>query len=257
MDRKTFEKPQKDNPHQLTVDQHVFPRRSIERFIDEADKVCVYLKSKKASFRVAPKDEIFCAKRTWNQRAESGWMRDIENKFQEVAELVISSSIQEIGPEETKKIKDFWILWHLRAEYKNNPLPDVRLNGIAGDPAINKDQQELLEKLHVGCIRCDGTIPGRDIAGDQMQLRLFAARKQSGEEEWGIIRAHEGEFIAPDIFLKNSKTVPIIPLTPTCCLMSLNQNSTVTLEVVQRINRLAIEYSQEFYFARDFSKCPL
>lgn len=257
MAKKLFEKPQKGNPHQLTVNQHVFPVRSIERFTGEDKRVCVYLKSKNISFRVGPDHEIFCAKRTWDQRAESGYMKDIENKFQAIAEDILKGSIKEIGIEEARAINDFWILWYLRAEHRNKPLPDTVLNGIKGDPTIDKDQQERLEKLHIGCICSDGTIPGRDITGMQMQLRLFAMREQLKEVKWGIIKSFEGEFIVPDTFARDSKMVHILLLTPTCCLISPNQNTMVTVEVVKEINKLAVEYSQEYYFANDFSKCFL
>ena len=257
MRKKKFEKPQKGNPHQLTINQHVFPVRSIERFVGKDKMVCVYLKPKNTSFRAIPENEIFCANRTWDERAEAGYMRDIEDKFQVLAEAIIRGGIQKVGSEETKILNDFWVLWHLRAEYKDNPLPDAKLNAIAGDPSINKDQQEYLEKNHIGCILPDATIPGRDIVGMQIQLRLIEAKKKFGNEKWGIIKTHDGEFIAPDIYLKDSKTIPIIPLTPTCCLISPNDNAKITFEEVRKVNKLAVEYSKEFYFARDFSKCPL
>ena len=37
-------KPQKGNPHELTVKQHCFPRRSIERFANKDGIVNVWLK---------------------------------------------------------------------------------------------------------------------------------------------------------------------------------------------------------------------
>ena len=254
MKKKRFERTQRDNPHQLTIDQHVFPVRSIERFADKDGTVYVCLKSRNTSFRTLPNNEIFCAKRAWDQQAESGYMKEIENSFQPLADAIIKGDVLEIGPDETRKINDFWILWHLRAEHRDGALPDAKLNAISGDPSLDKNQQEQLEKLHIGYIRSDATIPGRNITGFKIQTRLFMERKLLANEKWGITKAREGEFIVPDVFLNRAL---IIPLAPTCCLISRNDNATVTREVVQKINNLAITYSRDYYFARDISACPV
>lgn len=257
MSKKSFEKPQNGNPHQLTINQHFFPRRSIERFAGVDKMVCVYSKAKKKYLRLHPNNEIFLTRRTWNQRAESEWMRDIEDRFQALADAVIEGSVQDISIEDARTISDFWILWHLRAQYKDNPLPDTRLNGIAADPTINKDRQEYLEKNFIGCIRDDGTISGRDMTGDRMQIHLLSLRKLLSNLEWKIVKASEGEFIVPDVFAKDTKSVYIVPLTPIICFAIYDRNISAGMEEVRQINKLAIECSRNFYFAQDFSKCPV
>jgi len=252
-----FEKPQNGNPHGLAIKQHILPVKSILRFVDTSGKVCVYLKPQKKQFCADPENEIFCAKRVWNQRAETGWMKDIEDQFQELADAILTGRILDIDVKEAEKISSFFVLWYLRATYRVNPPADAKLNCIKGDPSLTKDQQEFLEKNHVGYIRVDATMPGRDIADGQMQVRYFAMMKQIKTVQWGILKVLEGELIVPDVFLKDSKTVYIIPLTPTCCLISPKNNAEIKLEAVRNINKLAVEYSQEYYFARDLSKCPL
>jgi hypothetical protein len=252
-----FEKPQNSNPHGLTIKQHIFPVKSILRFANTDGKVCVYLKSENKQFYADSNNELFCAKRVWNQRAETGWMKDIEGQFQELADAILTDRILDIDVKEAEKISSFFVLWYLRATYRFNPPADAQLNCINGDPSLSKDQQEFLEKYHVGCIRPDATMSGRDIADGQMQIRYFSAMNQLKTVEWGILKALEGEIIVPDIFLKGSQMIYIIPLAPTCCLISLKNNTFLDLEGVRNINKLSINWSQEYYFARDFSKCPL
>ncbi len=109
MSKKNYEKPQKGNPHGLTIDQHVFPKRSIERFAGQDGRVYVYLKSKQVYFQAAPGDVIFCAKRIWDQRAEYGYMREIEDKFQALAESIICGDLKEIDQQNTEILNDFLV----------------------------------------------------------------------------------------------------------------------------------------------------
>jgi hypothetical protein len=80
------DKPQKGNPHRLTVNQHVYPAWSIERFADTTGKVEVWLRRSDKTFRASPDNPLFCARRTWDQRAESGYMKAIEDEFQILAD---------------------------------------------------------------------------------------------------------------------------------------------------------------------------
>lgn len=257
MKNPNFEKPQKSNPHKLTTKQHVFPVRNILRFANSDGKVYVYLKANNKQFYANPNNEIFCAQRVWNQRAEKGWMKDIEDQFQELADAIFADRILDIDVKENERINSFFLLWYLRFVYRCNPPTDAKLNCIKGDLSLDKNQQEFLEKHHVGYIRADATVPGRDIADLQMHTRYLLMMKRIKTIEWGILKSLEGEFIVPDIFLKGLKILPIIPLTPTRCLISPKNNTDIRLEAVRNINKLAVEYSQEYYFARDFSRCPL
>lgn len=84
-----FEKPQKGNPHRITVNQHVFPRASIARFVNDNNCVSVFYIPTGKAFIVAPDNELFCAKRAWDQRAEEGYMQRIERDFQKLVKDII------------------------------------------------------------------------------------------------------------------------------------------------------------------------
>ncbi|BEU95547.1 DUF4238 domain-containing protein (plasmid) [Acidovorax sp. DW039] len=250
----TFEETQKGNPHRLVVKQHTFPRASIARFVGRDGRVCVSYTSSKKQFRLKPEDELFCAMRAWDERAEQGYMREIEDAFQSLAEAIIDGRVKHVGFFEKPIVNDFFALWNIRAHRKSQPIADQPIKGnITPERNLTKDQQELLEKHHIAFIRPDLTIPGRNLAGANIQTNLAIVRDQLTDARWGILKAGEGEFIVPD----NFSNVRIVPLTPTICLVSQSDNDILSLDEVAEINRYAIASRKKYVFARDFSKCPL
>jgi hypothetical protein len=67
----------------------------------------------------------------------------------------------------------------------------------------------------------------------------------------GIISAQSGEFIVPDV-----PSHTIIPLSPRLALVGSVPDGVIVEENLAEINRAACDASQEYFFARDFSKCP-
>lgn len=64
--RKKGDNTQKKNPHGLTKNQHVLPKRSIERFAGVDGLVSVFFKEGKRRSevdRIHPKRELFCVPR--------------------------------------------------------------------------------------------------------------------------------------------------------------------------------------------------
>jgi hypothetical protein len=249
-----FEKPQKGNPYGLTIKQHTFPRASIARFADSDGLVSVFHIATGKNLKLSPDDHLFCATRIWDQRAEEGYMKEIEDSFQSLAEAIIGERILAIGPVETPVVNDFFALWNIRAHRKAHPIPDRTIQGIVGPKRnLTKDEQEHLEKEHIGFARPDRTVPGRQLSGISIQMNLDAVRTQLADAQWGILRAYDGEFIVPD----NSSNARIVPVTPTLCLFSPSANHILTQFQVAEINQYAAASSRDFYFARDFSQCPL
>ena len=112
---------------------------------------------------------------------------------------------------------------------------------------------EFLEKNKVGFIKPNLTFPGRQIAGGQIQLNLFEARKRMKDAQWGILQASEGEFIVPD----NFSTARILPISPTICFFSQSENAVISKKQVVIINGLSVSNSNDYYFANDLSKCEV
>jgi hypothetical protein len=128
-----YEKPQKKNRRLLTVRQHVFPLASIARFADADGRVSLHdlVRGKERSAK--PDDDIFCAKRAWDQRAEGGYMKKIEDEFQSLASQVIHGVVSEIGEAEKSVFNRFYALWCMRARRRN--LRSRKLNWTASPGA--------------------------------------------------------------------------------------------------------------------------
>jgi len=242
---------QKGNPHQLTIQQHVFPRASIKRFAGADGKVSVRLSGKIGEQRRYPSAKIFCAERVWDQRSEARYMKDIEDEFLALVEQ-IATGLESLGDHQNRIATKFFALWSLRAQFEQNPTSDQFISGVAGE-SLTTDQQERLEKTGVAYIRADQAMPGRFLAGLQIQTRIDYLCVQFQGMRWGIVKANEGEFICPDTFGQ----LAAIPLTPTVCLYLGHQDSTIPKLEVATANRVAQQLSRKYCIARDFAACPL
>ena len=213
--RSKAEKIQKKNPHRLAIRQHVFPARSIQRFASSNGKVFVHICRTNQVVPMKPGNKLFCAERVWDQRSEVGYMQEIEGQFQYIANRIASGELTSLGREHFSIITRFFGLWSLRAEAKHSPTGDRVVNGIRGE-SLTKDEQELLESRRFSYFRSDQVsgqtiMDSRFIVSLRIQMRVDQIVNDFGDSRWGIIRAHEGEFIAPDTF----GLQPTVPLTPT------------------------------------------
>jgi hypothetical protein len=101
-------------------------------------------------------------------------------------------------------------------------------------------------------IRADGRMPARFLNGHQILSEIIRFRKSLVSVPWGIIGAHEGEFLVPDMPSRQ-----FIPLTPSLCLVASHPSRIILKQNVVEINRIVKAESEAYFFARDLSKCPL
>lgn len=254
----TFEAPQKGNPHRLTVNQHTFPGASIARFTGVDGSVQVFHKPSHEIFPAKPSEKVFCAQRVWDQQAESGFMKGIEDVFQELADKILSGKIHRLGASEAEIINEFYCLWNIRARCKQTRVPDQSLAGygvVGVAREYTKDEQEILEREGIGFIRPDLTISSRLLVTPSIRLNLSKAAQMMRGAVWQVLRVSGGEFIVPDNFY----SLRMVPLSPTVCLWAQSEvtHQLLDCEAVAAINRAAVETSTEYYFARDLSKCSI
>lgn len=245
---RTYERPQRHNPHQLTIKQHCFPKRSIERFTNEDGLVQVHLIEHERTVFLKADDSNFCALRTWDQRAEDGFMKEIEDKFQNLADLIAEGNIvRRLTRDEKDVITDMYILWNCRWHWKNNPIRDTKIKGISDvSRRLSKDEQECLEKAGIGGIRPDLTISGRDLTGVQIQLNFENERERMRGCNWAILNCRRATFVVPD----NASDKAILPLTPNICLINGQGYQFAREHEVLAINAWAMQTSDKYYFSR-------
>lgn len=247
-----YEKPQKGNPHGLTINQHSFPVASIMRFAKADGCVSVYLIKQNKEISAKPDDQLFCAKRTFNQHAESGYMKEIEDKYQVLAEAVVSWSVKTITAKERPIVTDMFAILNIRAHRRENPIEGYKIDVIDLARHYTKNEQEQLEKNHIEFIKSNFSIPDRHLSYLHGLINLIEVRKQMNDSQWGILRSSNGQFIVPDNFSNGM----ILPVSPTICFYSQRNDDVIGVDEVAEINKLAIDSSKNYFFANDLSKCP-
>ena len=164
------EKPLPENKHQLTRKQHVFPVRSIERFVDQGGRVAVFDMLRVKERPARPEDIVFCARRAWDQQTEDD-MTQIENRFQEVVQPITEGLINTIAPEHKPAIDAMFALWVMRTRFRGLAAQELQLFGV---PAydMSKARAEHLESADRVFVRKGGKVPTRQINGAQLRMRV-------------------------------------------------------------------------------------
>lgn len=253
MKRARAEKTRPGNPNQLTLNQHVFPAKSIGRFAGADGQVDVQLlDSRNKVIRPRPHNPIFGANRAWDQRAESGYMKRIEDRFQQVADGIIAGKTTTVLAEQREAIDRMYALWYWRARFRELESQETQLNDIAGLD-LSLEQEENLEINGCMFARQHGAMPTRQLNGAVLEMRTGFYVEELGKSvaRWGIITAESGEFIVPDVPWHG-----VIPLTPKLALVWNTPDGVITVQNLGQVNAAMRSVSEIYYLARDFERCP-
>lgn len=216
MIKSRHEKPSKGNPYQLTIKQHVFPKRMIERFSNPTTKlVDVIRKKDPRRLSLAPQAEIFCAMRQWDQRAEKIIGKPIEDKFNDLVDNITNNPFYEINGNDNETINSFYSLLSARQDCKYKPHNDIKSRSKKKiGTYLDKDLQERLESNYTLFYRDTG-FPSRILNGLMIQKSIDHFKIRYGNLEWNIAYLSYGHIVVPeaiDFFF-----IPIAPnifLTP-------------------------------------------
>jgi hypothetical protein len=245
------EKTRARNPNQLTVYQHVYPQCSIARFAGDDDKVVLRDLVRGQTRRAKPRDSIFCARRAWDQRAETGYMKQIEDRFQALAEALIGGQPTISSAEDRKVVERFFALWYMRARHHELEDQEIRFNRLEGDK-LTKEQEENLEAKGYLFVRQGGLVPARQLNGLWLQSQIDGyAMNLTSVERWGVIQPESGEFMITDMPLHM-----IIPVTPKLALVGNAPDGTISRDNLAELNRVIVGGSQRYYLAHDLANCP-
>lgn len=176
--------------------QHTFPSASIARFVNAKGAVQVMRKQSERVFYAKPPDQVFCAQRLWDQQAEGGFMKDIEDAFQSLANVILDDPAFRLDHQHFDVINEFYCLWNIRAQWKKNDrLADPSIGSeqtIRLRHAYTKDEQERLEAAGIGYIRPDLTVSSRSLVSPSIRLNLSDAVRAMSGETWKTLQAVEG-----------------------------------------------------------------
>jgi hypothetical protein len=188
----SYEPTIKKNPHQLTIEQHFHTAHAISLFYDSDKKVEVNELSSGEIFKRHKRAKIFCTKRTWDQRAETGYMVPIENSFHEEID-----NIKSFSERNHQTISKYCLLWRFRHDYHLSNLDDIVLNGVSGS-GLTKDQEEILESKNSSFVRDGGVVASRFSSVVQIQISLERDWHTCSHFKWRLIEALDGEFLVAD-----------------------------------------------------------
>jgi len=239
------------NPNRLTINQHVLPAKSIERFTNRSGRVLLHDLRRGREILVKPDNSFFCACRAWDERAETGYMKCIEDEFQKIVDSILNGRIAVLAPEDKAAVDRMYALWHMRSRCRELEWQEQQLKGVGGSD-LTKEQEENLEKNGYVFVRRGGRMPARQLNGVVLQMRIFnyARDLAARVSRWGIISAQSGEFIVPDIPVHG-----IIPLTPRLALVQSAPDGMIVERNVAEINSALRATSRDYFFARDLSSC--
>jgi hypothetical protein len=243
---------QKRNPHGLTANQHLFAAASINRFSDVNGSVEVKRIGAKQSFLVKSDNKIFCANFVWDHGSESGFMKKIEDQYQALINDVLNDKVLQFSGVQNQIITKMYVLCCVRFIRKKTPIPSRKLNGVKPE-ILTIDEKEILEKKGYKFVDSNSIVSSRMLSGEQIQHEVDHIFRQWEAFNWGILSTTGGEFIIPDNFIKHR----YLPLTPTMMLVANQVSRPLGIEEVEKINRDAIQSSDTYFFARNFSACPL
>ena len=194
--------------------------------------------------RLRPDAEIFVTRRAWDQRAEAGYMKQIEDGYQVLAERIIADRDTPLTESENEVATHYYALCFVRSQLDLTGQTDVQLNAVTGHE-YTKDEEEMLEKGGVSFIRKDGTLPLRQMVGLRLQKEINSICMRWKYLTWGIVDALEGEFIHPD-----TSQYLYIPVTPKTALVGGLPNGSIPKHLVTESNRKAQSRSKRYIFAR-------
>lgn len=246
--KKNYVLTQAGNPHNLTVNQHVMPRRSIDRFTRNGEVEVVMLPYGKRAKR-HPKNELFCVKRLWDQKAETTGSHSDEEAYIRVADYVLSGG-RALSLKQQEAVTEMFLLWRARCRAKQQPAKDEILNGVAGTK-LTQNEQEILESKGFTFVDENGRMPSRFLNGALMRIARDRDYIELGSISWGILEATEGEFLVPD----NCGSSLLMPLSPKICFGGNMKSQRLSLDELAETNSFLRSLAVSYYFGSDLNAC--
>ena len=232
------------NPHQLTIAQHIFPRSAIQRFADADGMVQVERFASPAPFRVRPDNNLFCARRAWDQTTETMRSWPTEQAYATLANRIVLGDVRTLTAQMDTVVTEFYLLWNHRHNIAALAPADSVLNLVAPEPPRTKAEEEILESK--GYIFARGNvIPSRFINGLTIMRENDRGMLAMQGKHWGIVRAVMGEFLVPD----NTATLTLIPVSPSICLSMESDDVELEPAGVGFVNRHLIDCARSYGWA--------
>lgn len=237
---------EKNNHNNITIDQHVIPRKHIAEWDVGRGIVNVFdIKSQQIK-TIPPQNTYFCVRRLWDQWTESEMMRVNENNFQCQMDLIRAGA----PISNHRLITEYYVLLCIRVMVANKERPDYP--SILSSMSYENSKEELEDNE----INMTGSV--HIIGGTMDETSQYAARAvvkmcislcfrqfmpQLINEEWLLCTSESDDFsfILSDALYNNFATgFHVLPITPRQVLIAkstydkLEQNKVFSVEYINK-----------------------
>ncbi|MGO9613047.1 MAG: hypothetical protein ACLPX5_08430 [Dissulfurispiraceae bacterium] len=236
-----FEKTTKGNPYGITLRQHIIPSHYIKAFAGDDGLVEVQRIVNGSRFKAAPKNQVFCVKRVWDQKAEAGWMKNIEDCFQKAVSDYLKSGKTIPNGIAT----DFFLLWHIKSRLARNPPKSPILAGLFPEN-LSKEQEEILEAKGYIYVNKEPRLKSRFVASIEGLRAMDSLRQEHAKTVWSVVISHERPFLVP----KHCPQDGYLPLDPNTALFRNSHSREYTSEYTLQINKSIFEHEDEIVFSK-------
>jgi hypothetical protein len=238
---KHFEKTTKGNPHRITLNQHVIPRQYIKTFANDDGFVEVLRIVDGSQFKATPQNKVFCEKRVWDQKAEVGWMKNIEDHFQKAFFDYLKN--RKTIPNEIAT--DFFLLWHIRSQIARIPPKSPIFAGISPEH-LSKEQEEILESKGYIYVNKEPNLKSRFVASIKGLMAMDSLREQHSNIVWSVVISFNRPFLVP----KHCPKYMYLPLDSNTALLGNSNSRECSPEYTLQMNKCILDNEDEIVFSR-------
>lgn len=183
-----------------------------------------------------PDNKIFCTKRTWDQRAEHGWMKSIEDEFNESLRNYYDNN----KPVSNYVVTKYFLLWVVRSHYASRDNEDVELAGVS-PTQLSKTEEEVLERKWCSYVGKSGKLKSRFSVSLSAQIEHDKLCSEYSDIKWGTLNSEGRPFLLP----KFASPHGVLPVTPLLALSRQYGSMRISDESVYNINKQVFESEKE------------
>ncbi|HDY7424720.1 TPA: DUF4238 domain-containing protein [Vibrio vulnificus] len=199
----------------IVKNQHILPARSIKRFCNSNGDVKVLLKESGKVFLAKTTNKIFCVQRFWDQSAEKGVGKRIEDDFQAIVDKVLFHNNYKLHSEYQTAITRFYALWKYRSLMDNEERVTPEQSKLT--PLVtDSHEKQLLDEMQIHYVDENGSFPSRNTRGFELQGQVMMFERMNNGLVWHLVASPHLDLIVPD----TPHNDLYIPISPTRCLLA-------------------------------------
>lgn len=242
------------NPNEITIHQHVIPRKHILKWSIDDKMVKVYESSSGDEKRLAASSPFFCVMRLWDQWTEVEMLGTNEDNYQKQIRLFWEK--QPFTHHE--HIMAYYVMLCVRTWVANKERPDYSsiITNLSYEPTkaeLEDNELDMTGGVHFVMSNSNGKSQhmARQVVKEAMSQAFIKWCLVLNGQKWKVFYSKEQQFILPDSLHNNfSNNLHILPICPNYVLiLDLTYNRLIENDCldVESINKLLIDDCKKYY----------